>query len=63
MATSDVELMLRAWEAFSRGEIDAATEVLGPHLRWYETGDPDAEGSCHNREEALALAAAGQPAG
>jgi len=55
MAAGDVELVRRTWEAFARGDLDAATEVLHPQVRWYGAGDPDAEGACHNRPEALAF--------
>jgi hypothetical protein len=55
MAAGDVELLRRAWEAFSRGDLDAATEVMDPQVRWHGAGEPDAEGACHNREEALAF--------
>jgi ketosteroid isomerase-like protein len=55
MSTSDIELLRDAWAAFERGEIDAATEVLDPDVRWYGVGDPDADGACHNREQAQAF--------
>jgi ketosteroid isomerase-like protein len=55
MATGDIELLRRAWEAFGRGDLDGATDALDPQVRWYGVGDPDSEGSCHNRDEALAF--------
>lgn len=55
MAASDIELLRDAWEAFARGDLDTATEVLHPKVRWYGAGEPDAEGSCHNRAQALAF--------
>jgi ketosteroid isomerase-like protein len=55
MAESDVVLLRRAWEAFARGEVEAATEVLHPQVRWYGAGDDEHEGGCHNRDEALAF--------
>jgi ketosteroid isomerase-like protein len=55
MAPSDVELLRRAWEAFARGDLDRATAVLDPAVRWYGAEDPDAEGACHNRDDALAF--------
>jgi ketosteroid isomerase-like protein len=55
MTTTDVALLRRAWDAFARGDIDAATEVLDPHVRWYGAGDGEHEGGCHNRDEALAF--------
>jgi len=51
----DVELLRHAWEAFARGDIEAATDALDPHVRWYGAGDPDGEGACHNREDAEAF--------
>ena len=30
-------------------------EVLDPEVRWYGAGEPDAEGACHNREQARAF--------
>ena len=55
MAASDVELLRRAWEAFVRGDLDEATDVLDPAVRWYGAGDPEAEGACHDRDDALAF--------
>ena len=56
MTTSDIELVRGAWDAFSRGDVTAATAVLDPDVRWYGAGEPDGEGACHNRDEAAALA-------
>jgi ketosteroid isomerase-like protein len=55
MAAGDIELLRRAWAAFARGDLDAATDFLDPQVRWYGAGEPDAEGSCHNRDDALAF--------
>jgi hypothetical protein len=55
MTASDIELLRGAWAAFERGDLDTATQVLDPHVRWYGAGEPDAEGACHNREEARAF--------
>src|SRR4051794_24071125 len=55
MAASDVELLRHAWEAFARGDLTGATDVLDPAVRWYGAEDPDAEGACHNRDDALAF--------
>ena len=52
MSVGEVELLRSAWAAFDRGEIDEATEVLDPEVRWYGAGEPDAEGACHSREQA-----------
>jgi ketosteroid isomerase-like protein len=55
MAASDIELLRHAWEAFARGDLTGATDVLDPNVRWYGADDPDAEGACHNRDDALAF--------
>lgn len=55
MTVSDVQLARRAWAAFARGDIAAASSVLDRDVRWEAVGDPDAEGACHNREEAVAF--------
>src|SRR4051794_25308661 len=55
MAATDVELLRHAWEAFARGDLTGATDLLDPNVRWYGAGDPDAEGACHNRDDALAF--------
>ena len=55
VSAGDIELLRDAWAAFERGEIDTATDVLDPDVRWYGVGEPDAEGACHNREHARAF--------
>ena len=55
MSQRDVEMLRRAWDAFTRGDVAAAADVLDPDVQWYGAGDPDGEGSCHNREEATAF--------
>ena len=55
MSQGDVELLQRGWEAFGRGDVDAAVDVLGPDVRWYAAGEPDGEGACHSREDAAAF--------
>ena len=55
MAASDIELVRGAWDAFARGDIDAALDVLDPDVQWYGAGDPEAEGACRNREQAVAF--------
>jgi ketosteroid isomerase-like protein len=55
VTASDVELVRGAWDALARGDVDAALDVLDPQVRWYGAGAPDAEGACHNREEAIAF--------
>jgi len=55
VSPSDVEVLRRAWEAFARGDVEAATEALDPEVRWYAAGEPDGEGACHHREDAAAF--------
>jgi ketosteroid isomerase-like protein len=55
MTASDSELLRGAWAAFERGDLNAATQVLASDVRWYGVGEPDAEGACHNREQARAF--------
>jgi ketosteroid isomerase-like protein len=51
----DLELLRGAWEAFAAGDLEAATAALDPQVRWYAADEPDADGTCHNRGEALAF--------
>jgi ketosteroid isomerase-like protein len=51
----DLELLRGAWEAFAAGDLEAATAALDPHVRWYAADEPDADGTCHNRGEAVAF--------
>jgi len=55
MSADDVELLRRAWQAFSRGDLDAVTAVLDPGVRWYGAGDGEETEGCQNRDEALAF--------
>ena len=41
MTTSDIDLVRRAWDAFSRGDVAAAAAVLDPDVHWYGAGEPD----------------------
>lgn len=52
-ADGNVGLVRRAWEAFSRGDLDAVTSALDPEVRWHGAGDEDASEGCRNRDEAL----------
>lgn len=52
---SDVEVLRTAWEAFARGDLDVALDLLDANVRWYPAGDPDGDGGCHNRDEARAF--------
>jgi ketosteroid isomerase-like protein len=55
MTATDVQRLREAWDAFSHGDVDAVANVLDPDVRWYGAGDPDAEGACRNRDQALAF--------
>jgi ketosteroid isomerase-like protein len=52
MSSGDVEVLRGAWDAFLRGDVEAATEALHPDVRWYAAGEPDGDGACHNRGQA-----------
>jgi uncharacterized protein len=51
----DLELLRGAWAAFAAGDLEAATAALDPQVRWYAADEPHADGTCHNRGEALAF--------
>jgi ketosteroid isomerase-like protein len=53
--TSDAELVRDAWNAFARGDVDAALAVMDPNVRWHGAGDGEHEAGCHGREEVLAF--------
>jgi hypothetical protein len=55
MGNQDLELLRGAWEAFAAGNLEAATAALDPRVRWYAAEEPDADGTCHSRGEALAF--------
>lgn len=55
MTPSDVALLRRAWDAFHRGDIAAATAVLDTNVQWYAAGEPAGEGGCHSRADAAAF--------
>jgi ketosteroid isomerase-like protein len=53
--SENIERLRSAWTAFSHGDVDAVADVLARDVRWYGAGAPDAEGACHNREQAMAF--------
>jgi ketosteroid isomerase-like protein len=55
MAQADIELVRGAWEAFEVGDLEAAAAALHPEVRWYAAEEPDADGTCHSRGDALAF--------
>jgi ketosteroid isomerase-like protein len=48
----NADLARRGYAAAARGDLDTVREFLHPEVRWHG-GDPDAEGACRNRDEAL----------
>ncbi|HTP18805.1 MAG TPA: nuclear transport factor 2 family protein [Solirubrobacteraceae bacterium] len=54
MSDSNLELARRGYEAVSRGDFDAIRDLFDPDVKWHG-GDPDWEGSCRNRDQALAF--------
>jgi ketosteroid isomerase-like protein len=49
---SNVELARRGFAAALRGDLDEIAALLDPQVKWHG-GDPDADGACRNREQAL----------
>ncbi len=60
MSTGNLELARRGFDAIKRGDLSVAAELLDEDVKWH-WGDPDAEGACRSRQEALAFMA--RPAG
>jgi ketosteroid isomerase-like protein len=54
VSKANVRLARNGYAAIARGDLDAVAELLAPDVRWHG-GDPDAEGACRNREQALAF--------
>lgn len=52
MSAENVELARRGYQAVLQGDVDAIAGVLHPDVKWHG-GDPQAEGACRNRTEAL----------
>jgi len=52
MTETNVEAARRGFEAALQGDLDAIGELLDPEVKWHG-GDPTAEGSCQNRDQAL----------
>jgi ketosteroid isomerase-like protein len=55
VSQADAELLRRAWEAFTAGDVDAAVTALDADVRWHAAGDPDGDGACRNRDDARAF--------
>jgi ketosteroid isomerase-like protein len=54
MSERNVQLAREGFEAASRGDFDAIGELLAEDVRWHG-GDPDQDGGCANRQQALAF--------
>jgi ketosteroid isomerase-like protein len=54
MTESNVELARRGYEAVVRGDLEAIRALLDPDVKWH-AGDPTAEGTCQNRDQAIAF--------
>lgn len=52
MSGTNVELARRGYEAFRRGDLSVADELLDENVKWH-FGDPTAQGACVNRKQAL----------
>jgi|SRR5436309_1767781 len=52
MASSNVELARRGYEAAARGDLEALEELLAPDVKWH-AGDPSAAEACRSRDQAL----------
>jgi ketosteroid isomerase-like protein len=52
MAMSNAELARHGFAAAASGDFDVIADLLDPEVKWH-AGDPAAEGSCQNRQQAL----------
>jgi ketosteroid isomerase-like protein len=52
MPQSNAEIARQGYEAVRRGDLDAVEDFLDPEVKWHG-GDPNAEGACRNRQDAL----------
>jgi ketosteroid isomerase-like protein len=54
MTESNVDLARRGFHAALRGDLDTIADMLDAQVKWHG-GDPTAEGSCQNRDQALSF--------
>ena len=54
MSAENVKLARRGYEAMLHNDLDTIAELLAPEVKWHG-GDPDAQGACRNRGEAVAF--------
>ncbi len=52
MADSNADRARRGFDAALRGDFNVIADLLDPDVKWHG-GDPTAEGSCRNRDQAL----------
>jgi ketosteroid isomerase-like protein len=52
MTETNVELARRGYAAVVRGDLEAIRDLLDPDVKWH-AGDPTAEGTCQNRDQAI----------
>jgi ketosteroid isomerase-like protein len=50
MSESNIELARRGYEAIMRGDLDAVSELLDPHVKWHGGNPSD---GCQNRKQTL----------
>ncbi len=55
MGSVDVQVVRGAWAAFASGDTARAASFLDPAVRWYGDGEPDDDGACRSRGDALAF--------
>jgi ketosteroid isomerase-like protein len=51
---TNADLARQGFEALQRGETEAIRDLLDPEVKWHG-GDPEFEGACHNRDQAMAM--------
>jgi uncharacterized protein len=55
VASANIELVRRGYEAFNRGDIDAAFELLDPEIEWVTDERVPFAGTYHGRDEVRRL--------
>jgi ketosteroid isomerase-like protein len=54
VAESNLEIARRGYAAVLAGDLDAVRDFLDPDVKWHG-GDPDGDGACRNRDQALSV--------
>lgn len=52
MSETNAEIARRGFASVLRGDLDEIADLLDPDVKWHG-GDPTAEGTCQNRDQAL----------